>query len=83
MVTRIDDGLPYNGWRSRGCSGQLIGGTARLTGKMTCGGSGPGAVRLTKRAATVARRCHRKKSLNLPGDNSVYRTVCWMLRWPR
>ena len=22
-------------------------------------------------------------SLNLPGDNSVYRTVCWMLRWPR
>ena len=49
MVTRIDGGLPYNGWRSRGCSGQLIGGTARLTGKMTCGGSGPGAVRLTKR----------------------------------
>jgi hypothetical protein len=31
------------------CSGQLTGGTARLTGKMTCGGSGPGAVRLTKR----------------------------------
>ena len=26
---------------------------------------------------------YRQKSLNLPGDNSVYRTVCWMLRWPR
>ena len=26
---------------------------------------------------------HLQKSLNLPGDNSVYRTVCWMLRWPR
>jgi hypothetical protein len=23
------------------------------------------------------------KFLNLPGDNSVDRTVCWMLRWPR
>ena len=76
---RIDDGLPYNGWRSRGCSGQLNGGTARLTGKMTCGGSGAA----DEAAATVARRCHRKKSLNLAGDNSVYRTVCWMLRWPR
>ena len=28
-------------------------------------------------------RCHLQKSLNLPGDNSVYRTVGWMLRWPR
>ena len=27
------------------------------------------------------RQC--QKSLNLPGDNSVYRTVCWMLRWPK
>ena len=26
---------------------------------------------------------YRQKSLNRPGDNSVYRTVCWMLRWPR
>ena len=26
---------------------------------------------------------HLQKSLNLPGDNSVYRTVCWMLRWPK
>ena len=26
---------------------------------------------------------HLQRSLNLPGDNSVYRTVCWMLRCPR
>jgi hypothetical protein len=28
-------------------------------------------------------RAHRQKSLNRWGDNSVYRTVCWMFRWPR
>ena len=28
---------------------QLIGGTARLTGKMTCGGSSAGTMRLMKR----------------------------------
>jgi hypothetical protein len=52
------------------CSGQLTGGTARLTGKMTCGGSGPGGAP-NEAAATVARRCHRKKSLKRPGDSSV------------
>jgi hypothetical protein len=25
----------------------------------------------------------RQKSLKRPGDNSVYRTVCWMFLWPR
>ena len=43
-------------------------------------------VRATMRPiAAIAgdREVYRQKSLNLPGDNSVYRTVCWMLRWPR
>jgi hypothetical protein len=28
-------------------------------------------------------RPHLQKSLNLVGDISVYRTVCWMFLWPR
>ena len=51
----------------------------------------PGTLRdqptlLTSGGVWVARPgllSYRQKSLNLPGDNSVYRTVCWMLRWPR
>jgi hypothetical protein len=31
----------------------------------------------------VLRAQSRQKSLKRIGDNSVYRTVCWMLRWPR
>ena len=25
----------------------------------------------------------RQKFLNRVGDNAVYRTLCWILRWPR
>jgi hypothetical protein len=34
------------------------------------------------RPGSVSGLRQRRKSLNLPGDNSVYCTVCWMLRWP-
>src|SRR5262245_2007632 len=39
--------------------------------------------RIVQKLASSILAHSRQKFLNRVGDNSVYRTVCWMLRWPK
>ena len=62
----------------------LVAGVASVLFFWACAVIGAVMLMLRRPLGLSARRIgHLQKSSNLPGDNSVYRTVCWMLRWPR
>jgi len=76
------DGMPW----SLSNSAMARNDSARLASALSVTVASGDSPRVENAQWTLRRDCggiaHRQKSLKRWGDNSVYRTVCWMLRCP-